>query len=86
MAKMKKKPSTELDENEVLQEVKKTEKKVNKAPLKELPDEELTLDDKLFEIKKTIETSRTQTINGLKHLEKKIDFIYNMLSGKVKKR
>lgn len=86
MARMKKKPGTELDENEVLQEVKKTEKKVNKAPLKELPDEELTLDDKLFEIKKTIETSRTQTINGLKHLEKKIDFIYNMISGKVKKR
>ena len=85
MTKMKRSPVV-VDEKDMIDEVRSLENNVNKAPVKELPTEELTMDDKLFEIKKTIESHWTQTINGLKHLEKKIDYIFNMISGKIPKR
>lgn len=74
------------EEQDVMEEFKQSEKKVNKEPLKELPKEELTLDDKLFEIKSSVEKSARQNLNGLKHLEKKIDFIYNLISKGGKRR
>lgn len=79
-------PVEDGQEEDVIKEFTKTEDKVNKTPLKELPKEELTLDDKLFEIKNAVDKTKAQTLNGLQHLEKKIDFIYNMLSNRGQRR
>lgn len=73
-------------EEDVMKEVTLSDSKVDKRPVKELPEKDLTLDDKLFEIKNAVDKAKVQTLNGLQHLEKKIDFIYNMLSNRGQRR
>lgn len=86
MPSYQKKMGDEPVEEDVMKEVTLSDSKVDKRPVKELPEQDLTLDDKLFEIKNAVDKTKVQTLNGLKHLEKKIDFIYNMLSNRGQRR
>lgn len=84
--KMKKAEPSSEQEQEVMEEIKKTASKVDQTPLKELPEEELLPEDKLFEIKKSNDRNTEKILRGLAHLEKKIDYVYGFLSKRFGQR
>lgn len=70
-----------IDEQQVKQEAMKVAKKVDSKPLQEVPDE-IDWDDKLFEIKKAVD--RTDAREALARIERKMDFLYEFIKGKMR--